>query len=623
MCGIVAYAGTKQAVPFLLEGLKRLEYRGYDSAGVAVVNGGILEVLRSTGKLSNLNNLLDRQPLEGMIGVGHTRWATHGGPSEANAHPHTDCTRKVAVIHNGIIENYLPLKALLLEKGHAFQSATDTEVLSHLIEEELAAVSATCGEAALSGEDLLLRAMQRALKKVRGAYALAVLWSDAPGVVMAAKSDSPLVIGVGDEEHFMASDVPAFLKHTRRVVYMEDGEFAAMRKNACSFFDAQGLKIEKIPKIVDWDTSMAEKGGYRHFMLKEIHEQPKAVENTLRGRLFPLGHATLERETGLTAEYLQFVNQVHIVACGTSWHAGIVGKYLLEKHARIQTQVETASEFRYRRPVLTPNTLVIAISQSGETADTLAAIRLAKQSGAKVLSVCNTVGAAISRCADFDFQTHSGPECGVASTKAFTGQLVALSTLALHLSYARECMSDEEAFEWVDQLKKFPDLVRRALQLEPQVLEIARSFSQVQHCLFIGRGINYPAALEGALKLKEISYIHAEGYPAGEMKHGPLALIDSKMPVVAIATQSEIFEKVLSNIQEAKARGARIIALCTEGEKRLVGMAEHILELPPVSEFLSPALNAIPLQLLAYLIADLRGCDVDQPRNLAKSVTVE
>ena len=623
MCGIVGYAGARQAVPILLDGLKRLEYRGYDSAGVAVASNGAIGVSRSVGKLSNLDALLNREPRAGSIGLGHTRWATHGGPSEINAHPHTDCSRKLAVIHNGIIENYMPLKAGLLAQGHAFASATDTEVLSHLIEEELKNFDSGAPFPHRRAEAALVAASRAALKKVRGAYALAVLWSEAPGVIVAAKHDSPLVVGLGDAENFMASDVPPILKHTRMVVYLEDGELASIGGDRCTFFDPSGREIDKTPTFIEWDSSAAEKTGYRHFMLKEIHEQPRAVENTLRGRLEPGNEGTFARETRLTTDILRSTAQVHIVACGTSWHAGIVGKYLLERHAGLQAQIETASEFRYRKPVLAPNTLVIAISQSGETADTLAAVRLAQQRGLKVLTIGNTVGAAIPRLAEFNFHTYCGPECGVASTKAFVGQLTALSVLTLHAGLARGWMPEAEGRHWSEQLQSLPELLRRALKLEPQIRSIAEAFAASDHFLFIGRGVNYPTALEGALKLKEISYIHAEGFPAGEMKHGPLALIDAKTPVVSIATQSDVIEKTLSNIEEAKARGARIIALCTEGERRLRGKSDFILELPGVAEFLSPILNVVPLQLLAYHIADLRGCDVDQPRNLAKSVTVE
>jgi glucosamine--fructose-6-phosphate aminotransferase (isomerizing) len=620
MCGIVGYAGPRQAVPILLEGLKRLEYRGYDSAGVAVEFEGALDISRSAGKLANLHALLDRRPMTGFLGLGHTRWATHGGPSEANAHPHTDCSRKLAVIHNGIIENHAQLRETLETAGHVFTSATDTEVLPHLIEDALAGFGASGERVA---EAALAEAVRKVLRRVRGTYALAAIWSGAPGVIVAAKKDSPLVIGLGDKENFIASDVPALLKHTRRVVYLEDGETAVLRRDRCLFYDAAGTAITKAHVDIGWDDAAAEKNGFRHFMLKEISEQPAAVENTVRGRLTAESASGFSRETGLTHAVLRACERAHIVACGTSWHAGIVGKYLLERYAGISTQVETASEFRYRRPVLAPNTLVIALSQSGETADTLAAVRQAQRAGLRVLSIGNTADAAIPRQADYGLQTHCGPECGVASTKAFVGQLTALNLLTLHAGLARDFMPDVESREWRAQLEELPDLLRITLRLDEQVRAIAADFFAAENFLYIGRGVNYATALEGALKLKEISYIHAEGFPAGEMKHGPLALVDARTPVVAIATESDSLEKTLSNIQEAKARGARLIALCTQGERRLSGLAERIIELPPIAEPFSPILNVVPLQLLAYHVALLRGCDVDQPRNLAKSVTVE
>jgi len=620
MCGIVGYVGEKDAAPILLEGLRRLEYRGYDSAGVAILADGAVGVARSVGKLANLDALLLRRPLKGSLGLGHTRWATHGKPTEANAHPHVDCTGDLAVIHNGIIENYAALKARLLEARHFFKSETDTEVAAHLVEDRLTSLAA---QKALAPEKMLLEAVRLALQDVRGAYALAVVWSQAPGVIVAAKSASPLVIGLGQGESHLASDVPAFLRHTRQAVFLEDGELALLRGDRCDFYDLSGRQLDKTPVDIQWDANLAEKGGYRHFMLKETHEQPWAIENTLRGRVLPLGEGVLERESGLTPEVLRGIENVHLVACGTAYHAGIVGKYLIERHARIPTQVETASEFRYRYPILSPRSLVIAVSQSGETADTIAAIHLAKQANAKVLSICNTVGSTVTRAADYNFYTRCGPECGVASTKAFVGQLCALNALALHLAVGVGRIPEPLAQAWAEQLLALPEAVRAALTLEPAVIELARRFSQSEHFLYIGRTLNYPTAIEGALKLKEISYIHAEGYPAGEMKHGPLALIDELMPVVAIATESPIFEKLVSNIEEAKARGAQVIAVASRGEQRLKGKVDHVLEVPVVAEEVSPIVNIIPLQLLAYHIANLRGCDVDQPRNLAKSVTVE
>ncbi len=611
MCGIVGYIGQRQVVPILLGGLKSLAYRGYDSAGLAVLSETGLHVRRAVGKIDNLSSLLTLRPLPGRVGIGHTRWATHGRPSEENTHPHLDCSSKIAVIHNGIIENHGPLKDRLLTSGHAFRSETDTEVISHLVEEKLASVGS------------LREALRLALRELEGAYAIAVLCSDFPGELLAAKTSSPLAVGLGEDEAFLASDVPAFLEYTRDVIYLDDGEMAAFSVREAEFSDIRGHRIRKSPTRVSWNRGMAEKAGYRHFMLKEIHEQPRVIADTLRGRTLPLCNGILERETGMDRGFLSGVSSVHLVGCGTAHHAAMVGKYLLERFARIPAQVETASEFRYREPMLSPSTLVIAISQSGETADTLAAARLARQSGCKVLSICNTVGSALTRCADFNFYTHCGPECGVASTKAFVGQLVALSALTLHLGASLGRLSEQEGLAWVSELSRLPELVEAALKLEPEVQDIARHYCRAEHFIYIGRTFNYPTALEGALKLKEISYIHAEGYAAGEMKHGPIALIDMAMPVVAIATHSKVFDKVLSNIEEAKARRGQIIALCTQGEKRLYGKADRMLELPKAGEFLSPIVNVIPLQLLAYHIADLRGCDVDCPRNLAKSVTVE
>ena len=621
MCGIVGYVGNREAAPILLEGLRRLEYRGYDSAGVAVLANGTVGIVRGVGKLANLGALLGATPLAGTMGVGHTRWATHGKPTEANAHPHSDCSGDLAVVHNGIIENYASLKASLLNKGHFFKSETDTEVAAHLVEEQLSALAAE--SAGVSREQLLLKAVRLALQQVRGAYALAVVWSQAPGVIVCAKAASPLVIGIGDNEIHLASDVPAFLRHTRSAVFLDDGELALLKGASAEYYTIDGGRIEKKAVDIQWDANLAEKGGYRHFMLKETFEQPWAIENTLRGRLSPLHDDVLEREAGLTPEILRGIDNIHLVGCGTAYHAGIVGKYLIERYARVPTQVETASEFRYRHPIITPRTLVVAISQSGETADTIAAIHLARRDGAKVMSICNTVGSTLTRASDFNFFTRCGPECGVASTKAFVGQLCVLNVFALHLAVALGRLPSADARDWASELERLPGLVRQALALDEAVQEVARRFSTSDHFLYIGRTVNYPTAIEGALKLKEISYIHAEGYAAGEMKHGPLALIDENMPIVAVATESAVFEKVLSNIEEAKARGGRLITLSTQGERRLDGHTDFNLELPPVLEMVSPIVNIIPLQLLAYHIANLRGCDVDQPRNLAKSVTVE
>ena len=623
MCGIVGYAGGRQAPPLLMEGLKRLEYRGYDSAGLAVLSGGEIVRRRASGKLVNLENLLVKEPLKGTVALGHTRWATHGKPSEENAHPHADCKGQVVVIHNGIIENYIALKDELAKKGHVFQSETDTEIVAHLIEEKLKVVAGAGRNPTPDlNEPLLFEAVRQALNDVQGAYALAVLWSQAPGVIIAAKTASPLIIGLGDGENFLASDVPAFLAHTRKAVFMEDGEMAVLKASGVSYFNLAGKRIDKTPIQIQWDRTMAEKGGFRHFMAKEIHEQPTACEDTMRGRFFPLKDGVLKRDCGLDAASLKDVQSIYIVACGTAFHAGLVAKYWLEKLAKVPVHCETASEFRYRETNLSPRDLVITISQSGETADTLAAVKIVKEKGAKVLAVCNTVGSAITRLADYNLYTHCGPEFGVASTKAFIGQLTALLVFTLHCAVARGGLTEAEAKLLVDDILKLPGHIRAALKLEPQIKEIARKFKDKDHFLFIGRYVNYPIALEAALKLKEISYIHAEGYAAGELKHGPIALIDENMPVVAINTRSRLQDKMTSSLEEVKARGAQMIALGTEGDPKPRG-ADHMLVLPVVPELLSPIVNIIPLQLLAYHISDLRGCDVDQPRNLAKSVTVE
>ncbi|MBI4376439.1 MAG: glutamine--fructose-6-phosphate transaminase (isomerizing) [Elusimicrobia bacterium] len=622
MCGIVGYAGARQAPPLLMEGLKRLEYRGYDSAGLAVINDGQLVRRRAMGKLSNLESLIQKDPVKGMVALGHTRWATHGKPSEENAHPHADCGGSLVVIHNGIIENYLELKDRLLDQGHKFESETDTEVVAHLVEEKIKEVSRGRPSTPDLNEPLLFEATRQALSELRGAYALAVLWAKAPDVIIAAKTASPLIIGLGQGENFLASDVPAFLGYTRKAVFMEDGEMAVLKASRCTYFNLKGQKIEKTPVQIQWDRTMAEKSGHKHFMLKEIYEQPQACENTMRGRFFPLKDGVLKRETGLDTESIRRFRQIYMVACGTAYHACLVGKYWIERLTGLPAHVETASEFRYREVLIGPEDLLITVSQSGETADTLAAVRLAKTRGAKVLAICNCVGSAITREADYNLYTHCGPEFGVASTKAFVGQLTALAVFTLHAAVARGAMDERAGKEFVEDLVKIPGYIRAALKLEPRIKEIARKFYRKDHFLFIGRYVNFAIALEAALKLKEISYIHAEGYAAGELKHGPIALIDEDMPVVAILTRSKVFEKMVSSLEEVKARGAQLIVLRTEGDPEIRG-ADFPLVLPAVPEILSPLVNIIPLQLLAYHIADMRGCDVDQPRNLAKSVTVE
>ncbi|MHB2026420.1 MAG: glutamine--fructose-6-phosphate transaminase (isomerizing) [Elusimicrobiota bacterium] len=623
MCGIVGYVGARQAVPIILGGLKRLEYRGYDSAGVAALDGGRISRLRAEGKIANLEAALKDSPLKGACALGHTRWATHGKPSEENAHPHADCGKSLVVVHNGIIENYLSLKDELLAAGHIFESETDTETAAHLIEEKLKTLRGPGG--ALPPhltEPLLFEAVRQALARVRGAYALAVIWDKAPGVIIAAKTSSPLILGIGQNENFLASDVPAFLEHTKKAVFLEDEEMAVVKPGGCTYFNLAGKRIDKQPVNIPWDRRTAEKGGFRHFMLKEINEQPESCEDTLRGRLLPLKGEALESDCGIKNSDISGARKIHIVACGTAYHAGLIAKYWLEEMARMPAAVEPASEFRYRRTLISPGDLVVAISQSGETADTLAAAKMARDAGAKILCVCNTVGSALTRVSNFNLYTHCGPEFGVASTKAFLGQLSALAAFSLHCAIARGAMDESSGRAFIDDLVKLPGLVRQALKLGDQVLDVAKKYFQKEHFLFMGRHLNYPIALEAALKLKEISYIHAEGYAAGELKHGPIALLDEGMPVVAISTRSRVQDKMLSNLEEAKARGARIIALVSEGDPRPKSAAETIV-VPAAPELLAPAVNIVPLQLLAYHIADLRGCDVDQPRNLAKSVTVE
>ncbi len=622
MCGIVGYVGPQPAVPLLMEGLRRLEYRGYDSSGLASIVDGVIARRRAQGKLINLENILAHRPLSGCTAIGHTRWATHGKPSEANSHPHTDPTGSVAVIHNGIIENHAEIKDRLVAAGAQFESETDTEVLAHLVAEKLKLLAPP---GAVSQEELqeklLFKAVRLALADVRGAYAIAVLWSQAPGVIVAAKTASPLIIGLGKGETFLGSDVPAFLAYTRTAVFLEDGEMAVLKKTGAAFFNIEGKKIEKLPINITWDRATAEKDGYRHFMLKEIYDQPASCEDTMRGRLFPL-KGVLERDCGMNADIFKNARSVQMIACGTAYHSCLVGQYWFETILGIPTRVETASEFRYRETTLGPEDLVIAVSQSGETADTLAAVKIAKAKGARVLALCNTVGSALTRSADWTLHTHCGPELGVASTKAFIGQMTAMAVVALHAAIGRGAMTEAQGRAFVDDLVKIPGWIRAALKLDPQILAVARQFAQKEHFLFIGRYVNYPIALEAALKLKEISYIHAEGYAAGELKHGPIALIDSQMPVVVIATKSRVLEKTLSSLAEVQARGAQVIVLATEGVGEFRDCAA-VLRLPPVPEILSPIVNIIPLQILAYHIADLRGCDVDCPRNLAKSVTVE
>ena len=611
MCGIVGYIGQRRVVPILLEGLKRLEYRGYDSAGLVYLQDGRLHKYRCEGKLANLEEVMDKVLTDSTIGLGHTRWATHGPPSEANAHPHSDCSGDVVVVHNGIIENFQTLREKLIAQGHVFTSQTDTEVLAHLIEEHL--------------QEDLVKAVRQALKEVEGSFALGVMWLKQPDRLVAARYQSPLVLGVHEGGSFMASDIPALLPFTRDVIFLDDGEMAVLQGQSVQISRLDdGKPVEKAVQHIDWNAGMAEKSGYRHFMLKEIYEQPQAILNTFRGRLDPETGEVRLPEIGLSNEELRAIQRISLVACGTSWHAALVAKYWLEKWVGLPVEVDIASEFRYRRLLLGPEVIVIPISQSGETADTLAGLRLAKKLGAKVIAICNVVGSTITRESDGTIYTHAGPEIGVASTKAFTSQLTALFLLTLFLGRVRGTILPEKSRELGKYLIELPEIIEHELpRLQEQLKVIAEEFSRSRDFLYLGRGANFPIALEGALKLKEISYIHAEGYAAGELKHGPIALIDRDMPVLALAPKDSVYGKLISNVEEVKARHGRMILVGSATDDRLSQLSEHVIGLPDTHEDLTPLLYVIPLQLLAYQIANLRGCDVDQPRNLAKSVTVE
>ncbi|MCL4554589.1 MAG: glutamine--fructose-6-phosphate transaminase (isomerizing) [Actinobacteria bacterium] len=607
MCGIVGYTGTKSATEVLLGGLARLEYRGYDSAGVAVMENGSIDVVRRVGKLVNLKDALDERPVGGHIGIGHTRWATHGKPSEENAHPHVDCTGRIAVVHNGIIENYLELREELAQNGHIIRSETDTEVVAHLV------------EAYFDGD--LARAVRRAIARLHGAYALGVVHLDSPDTIVAARKDSPLVIGLGEDENIVASDICVLLAYTRDVVALADGQVATVTRDAVVVTDADGKIVEPEMLHVEWDLEAAEKGGFEDFMLKEIYEQPKAIRATLSGRMRD-GQIQLS-ELNMTVEQIVAIDRIVILACGTSYHAGMVAKSLIEKWARISVEVQVSSEFRYGDPIVDDQTLVVAITQSGETADTLAGVREARERGAKVIAITNVVGSRITREADGILYTHAGPEIGVAATKTFTAQIAALTVLALKLAQVKGSLPQERVESLWAELSNMPEIVEAILADADEVEECAASYTDVNSALFLGRGVGVAVAMEGALKLKEISYIHAEAYAAGEMKHGPIALICKELPVVVVATQSETYEKVVSNIEEVRARGADVIVVATHGDNQIAHHAEHVLKVPATSEALSAIPATIPLQLLSYRIAKLRGCDVDQPRNLAKSVTVE
>ena len=619
MCGIVGYVGNKQVVSVIIDGLRKLEYRGYDSAGIAVVDeANHLEIRRAEGKLRNLEETIRLHPLDGTYGIGHTRWATHGRPTEENAHPHRDCTGRVVVVHNGIIENYLQLKDRLRGSDHRFVTETDTEVVAHLIEEYART------------ESSFEKAVRRAVQDLRGIFALSIISSDEPDTIISVRQGPPVVIGLGDGEYFVASDIPPILQHTRDVFFLGDGEIAVLTKDSVRVTDFDGNSIEPQRQRITWDPIMAEKGGFKHFMLKEIYEQPRAVRDTVQGRLsLDTGRVYLDEMNITEADFKRFTS-IKIAACGTSWHAGLAGKYMIEQLARIPVEVDYASEFRYREPVLDEDTLLLVISQSGETADTIAALREAKEQGSKVLSICNVYGSMITREADGTILTHAGPEIGVASTKAFTSQMIALYLFGLYLGQLRGKLSQDEARHHAQQLAELPVKIEHLLNESDELEELAKEFFRSTDFLYLGRGINFPVALEGALKLKEISYIHAEGYPAGEMKHGPNALIDERLPVVIINPKedgnraSELrYEKTHSNIVEVKAREGVVISVLTEGDTMAASVSDHVIEIPPSSDLLSPILAIIPLQLLAYHIAVRRGCDVDQPRNLAKSVTVE
>jgi glucosamine--fructose-6-phosphate aminotransferase (isomerizing) len=621
MCGIVGYIGSKKVVPVIIEGLRKLEYRGYDSAGIAVVTKeGKLEVRRAPGKLRNLEKVLQESPIEGTYGIGHTRWATHGRPTEENAHPHRDCTGQIVVVHNGIIENYLELKEQLQSEGHRFVTETDTEIVAHLVEKNS------------QGGVCLEEAVRQSLKQLRGIYSLVFLSAKEPQKIVAARFGPPSVIGLGEGEYFVASDIPALLEHTREIFFLTDGDIAVLTPKGVSVMDHDGRPVSRPAHHVSWDPIMAEKGGYKHFMQKEIFEQPRAVRDTLLGRISQDTGKVFLDEMQITEQQFRDFQNVRIVACGTSWHAGLAGKFMIERLARLPVEVDYGSEFRYRDPILDSKTLTVCISQSGETADTLAGQREAKLKGSPTLAICNVMGSMVTREAAGSILTHAGPEIGVASTKAFTSQLTALLLLAAHLGQVRGKLTADASRSLMQEFTRIPHKIEMVLQTEESGVyeSLARQLFRHTDFLYLGRGIHYPIALEGALKLKEISYIHAEGYPAGEMKHGPNALIDENLPVVVLATHDESdpdsvtrYEKSVSNIQEVKARDGIVISIVTAGDNLARKSSDYVLEVPSAPELLSPLLEIVPLQLLAYHIAIRRGCDVDQPRNLAKSVTVE
>ena len=609
MCGIIGYIGNREAAPLMIEGLKRLEYRGYDSAGFCTVSNNQTLIQKDIGKIQEVEKKINLNGFNGSVGISHCRWATHGGVTKENAHPHTDCKNMISIVHNGIIENFSELKEKLMEKGHKFKSSTDTEVIAHLIEENY--------------NGSVEEATRKALKQVEGSYALGIVCAKEPQKLIAARNESPLILGIGKDENFIASDVPAILKHTNRVIYLENKEIAILTKNGFEVKSIEGILLNKKIHEIDWDSELAEKSGYEHFMLKEIHEQPRAITETLNGRIED-GKVNIKKELNLSEEELNNINRIIIVACGTSWHSALAGEFMLEELAKIPVEVEYASEFRYRHPIINENTLVVAISQSGETADTLAAIREAKRNNAKVLSIVNAKGSSIDRESDSVLYTYAGPEIGVASTKAFTTQLVVLYLFTLFMANLKKSLDDKKISELLGKLRKLPLQMESLLSKENEIKKIAEIYKDKTNSLFLGRGVNFPIALEGALKLKEVSYLHAEGYPAAEMKHGPIALIDKNMPVLFIATKDDYtYRKVLGNIHEVKARNGIIIAIATEGDEEVAKIADYMVYIPKTLYILSSILTAIPLQLLAYYAAVDRNLDPDKPRNLSKSVVVE
>lgn len=609
MCGIVGYIGPKNSVPILIEGLQKLEYRGYDSAGIAVFNNNNISVRKYKGRLAVLEEKLQQETLEGCLGIGHTRWATHGEPSDVNSHPHTNCSGDIAVVHNGIIENYMQIKGFLMEKGYVFLSDTDTEVLAHYLD--------------FYYEGDLIKAVRKVLKKIRGSYAFAVICKQEPDKMVCVRKENPLIVGVGEGENFIASDIPAILAHTRKIYLLNENELTVITKDSINFFDEEGREVKKEIFEVNWDVAAAEKGGYEHFMIKEIHEQPKAVKDTMTSRIVPDSPTIKLDDIKLTKEDLEGLNKIFIVACGTAYHAGMVGKYVIEKLANISVEVDIASEFRYRGPIVDSKTLTIIVSQSGETLDTFAALKEAKKRGSRILSVVNVVGSSIARESDDVLYTWAGPEIAVASTKAYTTQIIALYEIALHMAHLKGTLTDEQIGEIKNEMTKLPDMISTSLDHKDIIQKFATRNSNARDMFYLGRGLDYAVALEGSLKMKEISYIHSEAYAAGELKHGTIALIEPGTIVVAILTQNDLYEKMVSNVKEVKARGASVFAIAKEGNKDIETVADYTLYIPNVLDILSPIVSVIPLQLMSYYMAVEKGCDVDKPRNLAKSVTVE